>query len=120
MKKVFLLLCTILIAGSLWAESESNASSSSEVISEIIGEEVLDKTIDELTLEERLALNDYYSVKRQERFFIRSTAVTSFFLPGVGNIIAGDTWGGILHIALEAAIAGGTITGAYFFNSRRY
>lgn len=73
-----------------------------------------DKTPDEWTLEERLAISSVFSVAMQESMYVRHAGVSSFLVPGAGQFMTGQVGVGALHLGTELLIAGGAFAGMYF------
>jgi len=73
-----------------------------------------DKTPEEWTLEERLAITSVFSVAMQESMYVRHAGMSSFLVPGAGQFMTGQTGAGALHLGTELLIAGGAFAGMYF------
>ncbi len=73
-----------------------------------------DKTPDEWTLEERLAIASVFSVAMQESMYVRHAGASSFLVPGAGQFMTGQVGAGALHLGAELLIAGGAFAGMYF------
>ena len=75
---------------------------------------IADKTIDELTITERLAIAAQISVENQKSAYVHRTAMASFVFPGIGQLKTGEILPGVIHLTAETAIIGGTLAGLYF------
>jgi len=106
MQKIILVLLITVIGFSL------SAVTPEEILNRFPG--IGEKTMSELTIEERLLIDAEISIERQENMYVRHAAVASFLIPGTGQFMTGDALGGVVHLAGEAAIIGGVITGLYF------
>ncbi len=73
-----------------------------------------DKTPEEWTLEERLAIASVFSVAMQESMYVRHAGASSFLVPGAGQFMTGQTGAGALHLGAELLIASGAFAGMYF------
>ncbi len=112
MQKIILILLIVLTGFSLSAEPHKMGVTPEEILNRFPG--IGEKTMSELTIEERLLIDAEISIDRQENMYVRHAAVASFLIPGAGQFMTGDTLGGVAHLAGEAAIIGGVITGLYF------
>lgn len=59
------------------------------------------------------ALENARSVISQELRYVYGAAISSYFLPGMGQFKVGDTAGGILHLTGQAALVAGTAWGVW-------
>lgn len=59
------------------------------------------------------ALENAKSVISQELRYVYGAAISSYFLPGMGQFKVGDTAGGILHLTGQAALVAGTAWGVW-------
>jgi hypothetical protein len=73
-----------------------------------------DKTPDEWTLEERLAIAAVFSVSRQESMYVRRAGMYSFLVPGAGQFMTGQAGTGALHLGAEVLIAGAAVAGMWY------
>jgi hypothetical protein len=73
-----------------------------------------DKTPDQLTIGERLAIAETLSVARQKTAYVRRAAGASFMLPGAGQLMTGDYGAGALHLGAQAAIIGGAAAAVWY------
>ncbi|OHD17855.1 MAG: hypothetical protein A2Y38_13145 [Spirochaetes bacterium GWB1_59_5] len=73
-----------------------------------------DKTPQEWTLEERLAIASVFSVAMQESMYVRRAGMVSFLLPGAGQFMTGQTGAGALHLGAELLIAGAAVAGVWY------
>lgn len=73
-----------------------------------------DKTPEEWTLAERLAISSVFSVAMQESMYVRHAGGSSFLVPGAGQFMTGQAAAGALHLGAELLIAGGAFAGMYF------
>jgi hypothetical protein len=112
MKKIFLVLLIAVIGFTLSAMPHERGNTQDDILD--ILPEIGDKTIDELTISERLSISEILSVQMQKNMYVRHAAKSSFIIPGLGQFMTGDPLAGTLHLVGEAAIIGGVITGLYF------
>jgi len=73
-----------------------------------------DKTPEQWTLAERLAISSVFSVAMQESMYVRHAGGSSFLVPGAGQFMTGQAGAGALHLGAELLIAGGAFAGMYF------
>jgi hypothetical protein len=73
-----------------------------------------DKTPDQLTLGERLALASAVSISMQEQSYVRHAAMASFMVPGAGQFQVGNYGLGAIHLGAEAAIIGGSAVALWY------
>lgn len=112
MKKIILLLLIAVTGFTLSAEPHKRGTTPEEILGIFPG--IGEKTIDELTISERLAISEVISIEKQGNAYVHRAALASFLIPGTGQFMTGDPLAGAAHLAGEAAIIGGVITGLYF------
>ena len=77
---------------------------------------IADKTPDQLTIGERLAVAGAVSVAMQKAAYVRRAAVASFMLPGAGQWMTGDYGSGALHLGAQAAIMAGGLAAIWYLS----
>ena len=112
MKKIILLVMTAVTAFTLIAEPRKSGITPEDIIAAVPS--IAEKTIDELTISEHIAIAAEISVEMQKSSYIYRAAMSSFTIPGIGQFKTGETLPGILHLTAQVAITGGTIAGLYF------
>ncbi len=112
MKRLFLVLLITVTGFTLFAQPHQRGTTQKDILDLMPG--IADKTINELTIAERLAISREISVQMQQKMYVSHAAIASFIIPGAGQFMTGDPLTGTLHLAGEAAIIGGVITGLYF------
>lgn len=93
-------------------EAESTAPGGTEVRGGFPAS-LSEKKVSDLTVGDLAELAEQRSVERQKRHYVHGAALASFVLPGAGQLIVGDTSGGLMHLAGEAALIAGTLYGSY-------
>ena len=73
-----------------------------------------DKTPEEWTLQERLAIASVFSVAMQESMYVRRAGGSSFLVPGAGQFMTGQAGAGALHLGAELLIAGASVAGMWY------
>jgi hypothetical protein len=66
-----------------------------------------------LTVGDLTRLAARISIAEQQRRYIQRARTASWHLPGAGQLMTGDTLGGSLFLAGDAAVIAGTLIGAY-------
>lgn len=112
MKKIIFVLLVVVTSFNLSAEPHQRGITSEEILDLFPG--IGEKTFSELTISERIAISEEISIDMQEKNYVRRAAFASFLIPGAGQFMTGDPLTGAAHLAGEAAIVGGVITGLYF------
>lgn len=112
MKKIFLVLLIAVTGFTLSAEPHRRGITPEEILDLFPG--IGEKTVSQLTIDERLNIAGELSVQMQESMYVRHASISSFLIPGAGQFMTGDPVSGTIHMASEAAIIGGVITGLYF------
>lgn len=72
-----------------------------------------DTKVADLTVADLKALAEAQSVERQEARYVHGAAFSSFLVPGLGQFKTGDVTGGVLNLAGQIALVGGTLYGAW-------
>lgn len=80
---------------------------------EAVANEAGDQRLSELTVDDIVDIAGRLSVREQEARYVRSLAVRSFILPGLGQLRGGDPLAGSLFLAGDLALTVGTLWGAY-------
>ena len=75
--------------------------------------EAENKTIQELTLADQIALASALSIAHQERNYVRSAAFASRLLPGAGQLVTGNFGEAAAFLGVHTLITGATIAGVY-------
>lgn len=112
MKKSFFLLLIVVTGFTLTAQPRLTGLTPEEILE--FAPTIADKTIDELTIAERLTIAGAISVEKQKKSYVHHAGMASFILPGAGQFLTGNILPGVAHLAVETAIIGGTLTGLYF------
>ena len=112
MKKLILVLLIAVTGFTLTAQPFKRGTTPEEILKLVPG--IGEKTIEELTIAEQLAIAGEMSIQMQENRYVHHAAMASFLIPGAGQFMTGDTLRGAAHLAGEAVIIGGVITGLYF------
>lgn len=114
------------MALALGAQDAGSDPASAETVSEPVSAETLGakayaglpaelsaKKVSELTVGDLALLAEQRSIEKQKRHYVHGAAASSFLLPGAGQLLVGDTAGGVLHLAGQAALIAGTMYGSY-------
>jgi len=75
---------------------------------------IADKTPDELTVGENLAIASAFSVSMQEAMYVHHAGASSLLFPGAGQAMTGSVGGALLHAGAELLIHGATMAGVYY------
>ncbi len=112
MKKIFFLAIAVLTGFTLGAQPHQRGLSAEDILEAVPS--IADKTMEQLTISEHLAVAAQISLENQKNAYVHRAAMASFVLPGLGQLKTGEVLPGVLHLSAEAVIIGGTLTGLYF------
>jgi hypothetical protein len=115
MKKIALLAAMASTMASLFAFPGHGAGISPQDIL-AAAPSAANKTPDQVTMEERLAMASAFSLERQKASYVRRAAGASFVMPGAGQLMIGDYGSAALHIAAQAAIVGGSLAAMWYLS----
>ena len=115
MRKIVILALMAATAASLSAVPGRGAGLSPDAIL-AAAPGIEDKTPDQLTMGDRLAIATAMSVARQEAAYEHRAAAASFVLPGAGQLMTGDYGSAALHLAAQAAIIGGGMAAMWYLS----
>ena len=104
MKKLLFSILILSVAFSLSAQPGKHGLTPAELLAVSPG--IGDKTPDQLTIAERLAISGAISVEHQKNAYVHRAAVASFLIPGAGQFMTGDTWSGVARLSGEILIHG--------------
>ena len=123
MRTCFSVLLTVAFTASAFGDGDSDRDQAKEhgPRSALFGEEletilmeVRGREIGSLTVGEFESLLDEISILQQKAAFIQKARGASFMMPGVGQLMNGNTLGGVLLLFADVAIFAASVTTAYF------
>jgi hypothetical protein len=112
MKKMLLVCAALLSAAGAFAERRPF-----HPVAEAIAAIARDRgtsDLGSLTVDDAESAVARLSVAMQQEAWVRGSAAASLALPGLGQFLNRDPLGGSLYLAGSAAVAAGTLVGAYF------
>jgi len=72
------------------------------------------KTLDQLTLKERLDINAVVSIALQEKAYIKHAQMASFVLPGAGQVLTGQYGAAAIFGGVQLLISGASAVGLWY------
>ncbi|NCN05755.1 MAG: hypothetical protein GW949_09000 [Spirochaetales bacterium] len=114
--KVRVLIVLLVSLGALVFAFPGMGSHSTLVEPEVILQAapgIEDKTPDELTIAERVALASAVSIAQQEQRYIKTATLSSLMFPGAGQLITENYGEAAAFIGVQTLITGATVAGVY-------
>ncbi len=111
-KSILIIILAGLAVFTLNADDSSEAVDAADIFAMAPGLE--GAALSDVLIDDLLLLAESMSVRVQEEKYIERVARSSFFIPGTGQLMSGQTGLGIAQLSAHLAVTGGSLVAAWF------
>jgi hypothetical protein len=114
MKKILAALLALCAAAAVAAADDQQQIPLTQDAASAILQEISASQLGTLTVADVMRVAGRLSVAVQAQAYIRRVSMASILFPGAGQLMTGDTLGGVLFLTGDLAVMVGAVAGAYF------